>query len=73
MTERWLTDTDLKYYVQSLGLTYRKKDGEYRINFFHGEEATAYYTTDRQDAGLTATAMAETFRPKAHWYTGGDH
>jgi hypothetical protein len=31
---------------------------EYRVNFRHGEEDTAYYTTDLEDAFATALDMA---------------
>ena len=33
------------------------KDGEYRVNFRGGSEATAYYTNDAKDAIYTAWAM----------------
>lgn len=34
-----------------------KNDGEYRVNFPHGREATAYYTNDLQDAVGTGYDM----------------
>lgn len=37
-------------------------DGEYRINFHHGHEPTAYYTSDIQDALNTARLMDEQCR-----------
>lgn len=42
---------------QILNMTCRKVDGEYRVNYCHGEEATAYYTCDRADAWHTAVDM----------------
>lgn len=38
-------------------MTLRKTDGEYRVNFCNGAEATAYYTNDLEDAFATATDM----------------
>lgn len=32
--------------------------GEYRVNFYNGTEATAYYTDDLDDALTTGLAMA---------------
>jgi hypothetical protein len=48
----WRTDAELRTYVRQLGLTYSKREGEYRINFRWGTEATAYYTppTERMPA-----------------------
>lgn len=56
------TDKDLRAYVGSLkGLTVKKIDGEYRVSYTEGSEASreasAYYTTDRLDAAGTARAM----------------
>lgn len=45
--------------ARTLGCSLRRKDGEYRVNFLHGDEATAYYTDDLQDALGTARLMAE--------------
>jgi hypothetical protein len=36
----------------------RSYGNEYRVNFYGGEEETAYYTTDLADAVATAEAMA---------------
>lgn len=41
-------------------MTFRLRDGEYRVNFRGGDEATAYYTNDAEDAWHTAAAMLET-------------
>jgi hypothetical protein len=50
--------------LRVLGLTIRKTDSEYRVNFKGGTEATAYYTTDINDALETGAAMAERARHK---------
>lgn len=48
--------------IHALGLTARKRDGEWRVSFRDGSpafrEATAYYTADDQDAIETARLMA---------------
>lgn len=38
-------------------MTLRKRDGEYRVNFAGGKEATAYYTNDLEDAFATGVTM----------------
>ena len=41
--------------VKKLGITIRKtREGEYRMNYTNGREATAYYATDLDDAVATA-------------------
>jgi hypothetical protein len=40
------------------GLSVSKREGEFRVNFKGGSEATAYYTNDPQDAIGTAKAIA---------------
>jgi hypothetical protein len=40
------------------GVKLTKTDGEYRVNFVGGKEATAYYTNDLADAFGTGVAMA---------------
>lgn len=42
-----------------LGVVLTKSDGEYRVNFKGGAEATAYYTDDLNDAVGTGKAMAK--------------
>lgn len=44
--------------LRPLGLSCRKRDGEFRVNFIGGEEATAYYTSEADDALQTGQAMA---------------
>jgi hypothetical protein len=43
--------------IRALGMSVRYDDGEWRINYRGGDEATAYYTTDSQDAIDTAMRM----------------
>lgn len=38
----------------------RTQDGELRVNYRNGREATAYYTDDLHDALATGRAMANT-------------
>lgn len=45
--------------IRALGLTATYRDGEWRVNFANGREATAYYTTDNADALATARLMAQ--------------
>lgn len=42
------------------GMTITRRDGEYRVNFREGREATAYYTNDMEDAFATGVTMAQT-------------
>jgi hypothetical protein len=51
-----ITRTQVEASVPSR-ISVRLKDGEYRVNFRGGSEATAYYTTDAKDAIYTAWAM----------------
>ena len=44
--------------IQALGMTARRRDGEWRINYRNGREETAYYTNDNADALQTAQTMA---------------
>jgi hypothetical protein len=48
-----------KSIARHLGLTLRKvRSGDYRVNFRDGNEATAYYTDNLEDAVKTAVEMA---------------
>jgi hypothetical protein len=48
-----------KSIARHLGLTLRKvRSGDYRVNFRDGNEATAYYTDNLEDAFKTAVEMA---------------
>ncbi|MHB1059792.1 MAG: hypothetical protein ACYC0F_18105 [Rhodanobacter sp.] len=44
--------------IRIMGMAARYEDGEYRINYPRGTEATAYYTDDAKDALQTARQMA---------------
>ena len=46
--------------LADIGVTLRGKNdcGEYRVNIVYGDEATAYYTDDLDDAVNTGFAMA---------------
>lgn len=47
------------------GMTLRKIDGEYRVNYRYGDEATAYYTNDLADAISTAESMVTSAPPSS--------
>lgn len=47
-----------KSVLSPLGMSLRKRDNEFRVNFRDGAEATAYYTDDLDDALSTGRAMA---------------
>ena len=48
-----------KSIARHLGLTLRMvRSGEYRVNFRDGDEPTAYYTDNLEDAVNTAVEMA---------------
>jgi hypothetical protein len=50
-----------KSFARHLGLTLRQvRSGDYRVNFRDGNETTAYYTNDLEDAVNTAVEMART-------------
>ena len=53
-----MTDKEAMQKMRTIGMVLTKADGEYRVNFKGGEEATAYYTNDRNDAVVTGTIMA---------------
>lgn len=52
-----LTFSEVKQKLRTLGITLKKVDGEYIVNFLCGTPATAYYTTDFQDAIKTGVHM----------------
>lgn len=54
-----LTQANVSTTLRNLGIVIRKRDGEYRVNFKGGSEATAYYTDDIQDALDTGKMMAQ--------------
>lgn len=54
-----MTLTQARDALRLRGITLRHTDGEYRVNFKNGDEATAYYTNDLDDAVATGLAMAQ--------------
>lgn len=54
-----MTKQQVRDAIRAAGMTGTYRDGEWRVNFPNGREATAYYTTDDQDAIDTAKAMAQ--------------
>ena len=56
-----MTLQEAKSIARHLGLTLRKvRSGDYRVNFRDGNEMTAYYTDNLEDAVKTAVEMART-------------
>jgi hypothetical protein len=54
-----MTLQEAKSIARHLGLTLRQvRSGDYRVNFREGNETTAYYTNDLEDAVSTAVEMA---------------
>jgi hypothetical protein len=54
-----MTLQEAKSIARHLGLTLRKvRSGHYRVNFRDGDESTAYYAVDLEDAVNAAVAMA---------------
>lgn len=54
-----LTISNVRMALSVLGLSIRKNAwGEFRVNYHGGQEETAYYTDDLEDAYLTGAAMA---------------
>lgn len=49
-------------FLRQFNMIIRKTDDEFRVNFKGGDEATAYYTTDLEDAIDTAKQMATRFK-----------
>jgi hypothetical protein len=54
-----MTLQEAKSIARHLGLTLRQvRSGDYRVNFRDGNETTAYYTDNLEDAANTAVEMA---------------
>ena len=54
-----MTLQEAKSIARHLGLTLRQvRSGDYRVNFREGDETTAYYTDDLEDAVNAAVEMA---------------
>ena len=45
-------------YLRQWNITLTRREGEYRVNFKGGAEATAYYTNDLEDAIQTGRTMS---------------
>lgn len=58
MTIKKLTIKEAKQWLANRGMTLRKRDDEFRVNFKGGNEASAYYTNDLRDACETGREMA---------------
>ena len=59
LLEVFMTLQKAKSMARHPGLTLRQlRSGNYRVNFRDGNETTAYYTTNLEDAVKTAVAMA---------------
>src|SRR6516162_590397 len=54
-----MTLYEIKNKLRAARVTIAREDGEYRVNLKGGREATAYYTTDLDDAYATGMAMAK--------------
>jgi hypothetical protein len=62
-----MTLQEAKSIARHLGLTLRQvRSGDYRVNFRDGNEMTAYYTNDLEDAVNTAVEMARK-RESSDW------
>lgn len=59
MNKQSITQKAMLAAIRQMGMIARESDGEVRVNFPGGLEATAYYTNDRHDAILTARAMLD--------------
>jgi L-ribulose-5-phosphate 3-epimerase UlaE len=57
--QKLMTLQEAKSIARHLGLTLRKvRSGDYRVNFRDGDETTAHYTDNLEDAVKTAVEMA---------------
>jgi hypothetical protein len=52
-----MTSKEVEQAIRAIGLAVTRVDGKWRINYRGGKEATAYYTTDDDDALGMARAM----------------
>ena len=53
-----VTLAEARVTLRDAGVALSKRDGEYRVNFLGGREASAYYTNDLVDAIRTGLDMA---------------
>jgi hypothetical protein len=69
-----MTLQEAKSIARHLGLTLRKvRSGDYRVNFRDGNETTAYYTDNLEDAVNTAVEMARKRALELHHTEPGHH
>ena len=62
-----MTLHEAKSIARHLGLTLRQvRSGDYRVNFRDGNETTAYYTNDLEDAVNTAVEMVRMRERELH-------
>jgi hypothetical protein len=67
-----ITLQEAKSIARHLGLTLRQvRSGNYRVNFRDGNETTAYYTDNLEDAVNTAVEMARKRALRAESYRVG--
>ena len=57
-----MTSKEVEQAIRALGLAVTRVDGKWRINYRGGKEATAYYTTDDDDALGMASLTSPTGR-----------
>lgn len=62
-----MTLAQAKADLAKIGITIRKRDNEYRVNFKGGSEESAYYTTDLDDAVGTGHAMVRIKESQRIW------
>jgi hypothetical protein len=68
-----MTLQEAKSIARHLGLTLRRvRSGDYRVNFRDGNETTAFYTNDLEDAVSTAVEMVRK-RELLAWPTPAPH
>lgn len=48
---------DAKKVLATVGVTIKRVDDEFRVNFVNGSESTAYFTDDLEDAIATGLKM----------------
>ena len=60
-----MTIKQAKAAARELGCSLRCIDGEFRVNYRFGSEATAYYTADLEDALDMARAIARSRKARA--------
>ena len=64
MASKALKEAKLELLFHYVTITRKSVTGEYRVNLEEGTEATAYYTTDLEDAVATGKRMRD---PSETW------